>query len=320
MTTCCRLLPGLDHFMDTIAAKKPLTGKSVAGILTKFNNTWIREGVNDPVLPGSVLTPGGYPIEFNFRSDDEGISYTLEPGLPHESIADKLDFIRSVIDDFDAEKNKQAAAFIRQQNHRFGCWISIRHGDDHNLAYKLYYEVTNDTDAYFLKRMADDIPQLPPAVKFKPMLVGVMPNAEGITEYYCKLMHADVNLLHKIFLSAGVSRQLPFVLSCLSWLVSKQHNKLFENLTLGVSFRIVKGQFPTLTLFMHCPQIFTSNAQARTQILSLFRQIGGQAELYEAVSEPLNYLNIAHPVHSVLSIKIKNDKEIACSVGLSPWG
>ena len=320
MVTCCRLLPGLDHFVDVIAAKQPLTGKSVAGILNQLHNSWAGWDIDDAVLPRSVLTPGGYPIEFNFQSHDEAVCYTAEPGLPGDPIARKFKFIKSILAGFDPGENAQAAPFIGQQNQRFGCWISIKHGSHHDFAYKLYYEVTKSTEAYFLKKMGDVIPGLLPAARFKPMLVGVVPNEEGLTEYYCKLAQADASILHKLFLSAGVERQLPFVLSCFSWLVSKQPNRLFENLTLGLSFRMVKRKLPILTLFVHCPQIFSSNARARTQILSLFRQIGGQAMLYEAMSEPLNYLHIAHPVHSVLSIKLKNEKEITCSVGLSPWG
>lgn len=312
------LLPELYPFMDVISEREPITGMAVAGLLDNFSAPWLAARAGDNAFGKSLLTPGGYPVEFNFRSDDQAICYTAEPGLPEDPPSKKLDFIRSLFNDPNRKITNPVALFTGQADQRFGSWVSVRHSG-HELAYKLYHEVTENSAAYFISKLYESIPQLPAEIKFKPMLIGWVPDDEEISEYYFKLLYADQRVLHKLLLIAGMSGQLPFLLSCLSWLFSRQTSKLFENLSLGISFRVAKGKLPSLTFFVHCPQVFTSNALARKQILSLVQQTGGRMDIYEAITARLEQVNVPHPVHSVLSIKLKPDQNISCSVGLSPW-
>lgn len=312
------LLPEIVPFMEVIYEKQPITGNAVAVILDKINSRWMEEQARGVVIKNSLLTPGGFPMEFNFRSDDDAICYTLEPGMAKDSIHSKLQFINSQFNISDIEKYTFINPLCYQQEQRFGCWISARH-DRNALKYKLYLEISRGNEQDFVKNLIRDIPHFPADILIKPMLLGVFPEEHTVAEYYFKLIAPSNSVLHKIFETARVSSQLPFVISCLSWLSSSPPSILFHNLSLGISFQTVKGKVPTLTIFVHCPEIFSSNLIARKQILSFVEQIGGQMEIYEAITEPLQRINIPYPVHSILTIKVKSDKKITCAVGLSPW-
>ncbi|RYY38760.1 MAG: hypothetical protein EOO08_13165 [Chitinophagaceae bacterium] len=308
-------LPELEPLLHEVERQFPAEAAGFVCALSQVSDAWQTARREGRPLPRSLLTPGGYPMEINERSDSRELCWTAEPALPGAPIEAQLPRVLQHTG-INLAADKTLSVFLQQPSPRFGCWMSLRHSVD-GVAGKAYLEAGPQTHPHFLEGLHRIAPTLPESFSFVPMLAGIYPGVAGVSEYYGLLPNPNARSLHILFGACAVRAHLPLALCLLAELASVQTNDLLQRIRLGASLRAQGSKPPALTLFVHAPQIFESNVQARTRILSLALQLGGKLPLYEALSASLVDNAVDAPLHSVVSLKI-GAKGLSCSVGYSP--
>jgi hypothetical protein len=313
------LLPELGPMLESIAEACP-AGAARAGLtLGLLCRPWLKQIRSGLPLHTSLLTPGGYPLEFAFGARSQEISYTAEPGLPQSPLQAKWRFLREVVRDLDLHTHPLLRELVAQPSQRFGCWLGVRHrGDITSL--KVYQEVGPGASDLALRYLRSDVPDLAEAVSLKPTLLGVVPGASGLTEYYCRIRNPNLGVLHKLFAAAGAARQLPCVIDYIAYLAGEQRNRLWDRIELGISYCVSSEPQSTVTLFATANQLFPTERSARARLLGLARQFGIQMPAYDRITRSFEKGDPPHPVHGLVGIKVTRSGRLEWSAGLRPFG
>lgn len=307
----------LDFILNAISEKCPVQAISARHFLVLLCLPWLKQENMGIPMEKSLLTPGGYPIEFAFRTNRNNIGYTAEPGLPMWTVKEKQNFIKEITGKFDFKLFPLFQELTDQSSQHFGCWLSVRHHED-VPDFKIYQEILAQKSDLVLKQMRDDIPDFNNENILEPKLLGIVLGNGGVREYYCKINDPDPGVLHKLFTLAGAAKQLPCVINYLSYLASEERDKLWRRLRLGVSIKISSSGIPKLTLFAHSIQLFSDNLQARQRILGLVRQIGKEMPLYDHVTIGFEENDTQEMAHNLIGINIA-DSGLDFAVGLQPF-
>lgn len=312
------LLPELSSFVKDITTSQPVNATVFRETLEQFCIPWTEQQFSGGYIHHSMLTPSGYPVEFSFRSDTQDICYTAEPGLPQSAPAAKAQFITGLTPQFDFTTGILQQLSV-QAAQRFGNWVSVRHKNGQSV-FKLYQEITPGGYPLFYEQLVTAIPALKEIkTRLRPMLAGFTGSGATIDEFYMRIDRPDISLLRLLFDAAGTGASLSYIRNILSYLTTEEVHSLLGWLHTGISYRAVPGKLPELSLFVHAPQIFSTNAIARKRILGLARQIGGEMPVYEAVTAKLLHKDVPYPLHSIITLKVADTGSITCAAGLSPW-
>jgi hypothetical protein len=284
-------------------------------VLSEFCKPYVEQRKKNISIHNSLLTPSRYPIEVNFRSDDQSLVFTIDPFGVDGVVGSKLAYCCEILDIRDLD-SQLLSILTQQPNQRFGCWVSLRHSP-HGLSYKLYYEITPTLSQFFLSELVEKSPQMKSLCGFVPILGGLSIDLKTISEFYCRIENPSYNKLHLLFVIAKVENQLPCVINYLSWLTSSPHPSFFSSTSIGFSLNY-SNEVPVLTLFVHAAQVFNSNVLARQQLINFSNQIDGDFTAYELLTKELEHHPINNPLHSTISIKVTS-KSLSLSVGISPW-
>ncbi|MCB0609946.1 MAG: hypothetical protein H6562_16190 [Lewinellaceae bacterium] len=307
------LFPGLHPAVAEAGRFRPADARSVREMLTRLSRPWLAAQSAGRPVDNSLLTPNGYPLEFNFSSRSDDICYTAEPGLPDDSPARKRQYIRRFAPDFDPETYPLLKALSVAPDQRYGHWISFRHQYG-MVGCKVYQEVPVSGRPLVRSALGAEFPEFTgPALE--PMLIGVMPGKPGLMEFYYRASAPSPAGLHRLFKAGNASGQLSFALNCLGYLASQPAASVLNRLRLGVSLRAAPGKTPEITLFVHAAQLFPDNRQAAGIILDLAGQLGGQMPLYERLSRQFEE-GPAYPAHGMISLKFDPPGKVEVGVGV----
>lgn len=287
--------------------------------LSLISRSWFERTGNQPQSYKSLLTPGGYPLEFTFSTASRDIRYTSEVGGANWRASAKRRLISEMTGDFDVWNYPLMRNLAAQPDQRFGCWLSVRHRKD-SPDFKVYQEITPRAESKILKRLRRSLPGRWKDDMLEPRLLGVPLPAGETAEYYCRIKTPQPGALHKLFYAAGAAARLQCVINYLVFLAAEEPGKLWNRLRLGISFQISPIEQPVVTLFAHSGQIFSTNRQARERILGFARQIGAEMPLYEQATLPFTKSEPSKMVHGLVGIKISNAKSLECVIGLQPFG
>jgi hypothetical protein len=314
------LLPELGSFLEQIEETCPAAATRAGHILAQLCKPWLAHLSNGQSLQNSLLAPGGYPLDFTFRSGLNDINYTAEPGLPGATTNDKWQFVRELTAGFDPVLHPLVQRLVDQPGQRFGCWLGVRHpGRGNATAFKLYQEVTPAAGDEVFESLCADVPGIDNIPDITPTLLGLAAVDSEIIEYYCKVSNADPGVLHSLFSLAGAAKQLPAVINYLVYLAGEQRSTLWGRLSLGVSFQLAIARPPTVTLFTHAPELFPNDRVARTRILGLARQFGGEMPAYDKLTLAFEQNEIPGMAHNMVGIKVTASGKLECAVGLRPF-
>lgn len=308
------LIPILEAFSETCPASSKLAGRTLATIC----RPWIEQLRLGSPLHTSLLTPGGYPLEFSCRTNSDDIIYTIDPGLPHRSVEKKWEFLRAISDQLDTRSHPLLPVLAAQPSQRFGCWLSIRHRK-YTTHFKIYQEVSPEAGELILRRLGSFVPGSVKADSITPKLLGVVLGENGTTEYYCKVNDPSPGALHGLFAPAGVARRLPSIMDYLAFLAAEQSDELLRRLSIGISFSVSGTKPPSLTLFAHSQQLFPTNRLARSRLLGLARQLGLRMTSYERITEAFDNSEPREMVHGLVGIKIDVEGDLEYTVGIRPF-
>ena len=312
------LLPELDRLLQAISETCPAGAVRAGHMLGVFCRPWLEQIRNGLPLHTSLLTPGGYPLEFAFGTSSRDIRYTAEPGLPQSSVEAKWRFVRELDQDLDPQRHPLLRELIAQPSQRFGCWLSIRHhGDIPSL--KVYQEVGRQASGLVLRHLRCDVPGLEEVTELKPKLLGVVSAAGGLAEYYCEVNDTHLGVLHKLFAAAGVGKHLPCVIDYLAYLAAEQRSKLWDRLRIGISYSVSSAPQPALTLFANACQLFPTDRKARTRLLALARQTGAPMPAYDRITSAFDKTEPRDMVHGLVGLKVAESGRIDCTAGLRPF-
>lgn len=314
--TSARWLPGLVPVADQITRLFPADAYSIQSNLLTYSEAWMQEASAGALVFNSLLTPGGYPLEFAFRSGSYELAYTAEPGLPSHSVAQRWDFVKSITEGFDVQAQPLLAQLSADEDQRFGCWLSTRHRAG-QMAWKVYQEVSPSAAPRVMQHLAK-MPWALDALPLTPLLVGMGVGEAKPSEFYFRLRRADMGILHQALAVSGQATQLQLILSSLSYLANEQVSTLIPRLRLGISYRITADAPPELTLFAHAAQVFKTNLLARHKMLSLAQQLGQPMDLYEAFTEPWAHVSDSPPMHSMLHFKPESPQRLSVGIGWRP--
>ena len=312
------LLPEVDRLFRAISETCPAGGVPAGQMLAIFCRPWLEQIRSGAPLCTSLLTPGGYPLEFAFGTDSRNISYTVEPGPPQSSVEEKWRFVRRIVSDLDPRFHPLLRRLLEQPAQRFGCWLGIRHRGP-SVGLKVYQEITPEGRELVLSYLRHDVPELTEMTGLKPTLLGLTSGTGGPVEYYCRIDDSNLGVLHKFFGAAGVPRHLPCVIDHLAYLAAAQRSKLWDRLHIGISYSVSAGASPALTLFADASQLFPTNVWGRIRLLGLARQLGRQIPVYERITSSFEREEPPRMVHGLVGIKVSHSGHIDCAVGLQPF-
>ena len=315
------LLPELDRLLKAISQTCPAGAVSAGKMLAVLCRPWLQHIRSGRPFHTSLLTPGGYPLEFAFGPDSSEISYTVEPGAPQSSVVDKWRFVHEIahgVGQIHPHPHPLLPELVAQTSQRFGCWLSVRHrGDIPSL--KVYQEVTPQAGESVLRHLKCEVPDLEVVTELRPMLLGVGSAASGLVEYYCKINAPNPGVLHKLFAAAGAARHLPCVIDHLAYLAAEQSSKLWDRLDVGMSYSVSSTTRPTVTLFADASQLFPTDRKARTRMLGLARQTNVQMPVYDRITSQFEKVVPREMVHGLVALKVSESGMIRCGVGLQPF-
>lgn len=312
------LPPEISTLLQTAAETCPASALHAGHILKTLSRTWMAARNNGCIAASSLLTPGGYPLEFTFRSGSGNLCYTADPGLPQASVAEKWRLIRALDGKLDTRIHPLLPLLAAQPAQHFGCWLGVRHQRGAHR-FKVYQEVGPQTSPLILQHLRCAVPGLADAEEISPRLLGVMPGTGGATEYYCKVERPGPAALHRLYAAADRGRLLPCVIDFLAYLAAEPQEKLLERLRIGISYSVAPERPPRITLYAHACQLFGGNRQARLRWLGLVRQIGGEAALYERLTRAFEEDEPPDILHGLAGIGITETGRIECSLGLRPF-
>ncbi len=312
------LPPEVTALLHTATEVCPVSATHAGHILHTICNPWLAFIKSNRQLPASLLTPSGYPLEFTFNSNSSDLVYTAEPGLPDSSCTAKWQFTRRLIGDTDHQLHPLLPYLVAQPAQRFGCWLGVRHREVTHR-FKIYQEVGSLASSLVLHHLNCAVPALGEVIELTPTLLGITPGTNGVTEYYCRVEHPRLAVLHKIYTGSGARMLLPCVMDYLAYLAAEPHEKLFGRLRIGISYNVASDRATRITLFVHACQLFANNGQARTRWLDLIRQLGGQAPIYEKLTRVFEEADSLNMMHGLVGIGINEMGRIECSVGLRPF-
>ena len=314
-----KLLPEIGCVLEAVSESCPAAAAHARRLLRILCRPWLTQIRSGHPLHTSLLTPAGYPLEFAFGARSQEISYAAEPGLPHSPVEAKWRFVREFVRDLDLHIHPLLRELVAQPSQRFGCWLGVRHrGDITSL--KVYQEVGPDASEMVLRHLLAQVPDLTEAASLKPILLGVVPDVSGLSEYYCRIRSANLGVLHRLFAAAGVARQLPCVIDYIAYLAGEQRNRLCDRIEFGISYSVSSEPQPAVTLFANAGQLFPTERSARARLLGLARQLGVQMPAYDKITRSFEKRDPPHPVHGLVGIKVTRSGHLECSAGLRPFG
>ncbi|HMQ59697.1 MAG TPA: hypothetical protein PKE06_03460 [Flavilitoribacter sp.] len=308
------LFPGLHAAVAEAGRFRPSDAASIREMLARLSQPWLSALSTGRPVDDSLLTPNGYPLEFNFSSHSDDVCYTAEPGLPDDSPARKRQYIRRFVPGFDLQDYpllKELSGFTDQ---RFGHWISLRHQSG-KTACKVYQEVSAPARPHVRARMDAIIPELI-GLMLEPMLIGVIPGRPGVMEFYSRMPDPSPSVLHRLLKTGDAAGQTPFATNCLGFLAGQPSATVLKGLRLGVSLRTTPDKTPEITLFAHAAQLFSDNRRAAGSILGLAGQLGGQMPLYERLSRQFEAGPAYYPAHGMISLKFDPPGRVEVGVGV----
>lgn len=312
------LLPELNNTLQVIAEMCPVSAMHAGHMLKILSQPWLASIEKGCLLPASLLTPSGYPVEFTFRTNSSDLVYTTELGMPQDSSEAKWEMIRELIGEFDSPLRPLLQTLIAQPEQRFGCWLGVRHRDTTH-SFKVYQEVVPSASMDVLRYLYQAIPDLPEVAGLAPKLLGVVPEKPGVAEYYFQVKQPNMSILNKLYGAVGVGKLLPSVINYLSYLAGEPREKLLARLRIGMSYHIAPERMPCITLFVHASQIFADNRQARTRWLGFVNQLDRDVPIYEAVTQIFDKTNPTAVLHGLIGIGITETQQIETSIGLCPF-
>lgn len=311
------LLPELLPFIAAIERHQP---REAAAPLRTFLHDCSQ--MIDPAEPGyargSLLTAGGYPVEFGFRCDTADVYVTTETGPARETPRQRLTRAQDYTSAFAFAGHPLLAHLAAAATQRYGSWLSYRSKAGRPV-YKLYQEITPETAPLFWQELVALTGNHTALPRLQPMMVGFAPGEATITEYYLRIPQASPTVLHQLFALAGCAAALPPTLDYLGWLGGLNREQLLGQVRLGVSFQAAPGQPPGITLFAHINQLCPDNSAASTRLLSLARQLGYSMPLYQEIAERLTWHEPDFPVHGIISLKPLPQDKLFFSFGMRPW-
>jgi hypothetical protein len=306
-------LPGLEPVVAAITLRCPADALAIKQSLLLYSRRLMCGASVGVARFNSPLMPGGYPLEFAFRTGIQAICYTGGPGLP-----DCWAFVEEATSGFNAESHPLIYHLSMQPGQRFGCWLSTRHKNSQTHQ-KIYQEVRTEADPVIEDWLASRLNGLNFAM-LAPMLVGMNVVDSEPTEFYFRILDNTPHNLQTLFNVAGKapSSLLPFVLCCLSDLASEQQSTLLPRLRLGVSYRLQGDKPPQITLFAHAAQLFKSNLIARAKIISMARQFDDDFSLYADLTRSTVSAPSAPPLHSMVHFVFGPGRHASFGVGWRP--
>jgi len=287
-------------------------------MLATLCRPWLAQIRNGLPVNTSLLTPGGYPLEFAFRSNSDDVCYTAEPGPPNSSPLEKWAFVRAIRADLDPQLHPLLRELVNQPAQRYGCWLGVRHHGD-AASFKVYQEVTPQASDLVLRHLHREIPGLAQVNRLTPQLLGVSSKG-GLAEFYCKVEYPGLGVMHELFAAAGVSKELPYVTNYLAYLAAEPSSKVLERLRIGISYSVSPVGPPGVTLFAHSTQLFPTNYVARMRLLGFASQTGAHIPLYERATRLFEEIEPPHIMHNLIGIKIVGSGRLEFAVGLRPFG
>lgn len=312
------LPPEISALLQTAAEMCPASALHAGHILGTLSRTWTNATNSGGITAASLLTPGGYPLEFTFRSGSSNLSYTADPGLPQAIVAEKWRLIHALDGKLGIQIHPLLPMLAAQPAQQFGCWLGVRHQRGAHR-FKVYQEVGPQASPRILQHLRGAVPGLADAEEISPSLLGVMPGTGGATEYYCKVERPGPAALHRLYAAIGRGRLLPCVIDSLAYLAAQPQEKLLDRLRIGISYSVAPERPPRVTLYAHACQLFNGNRQTRLRWLGLVRQLGGEAALYEQLTRAFEEDEPPDILHGLVGIGITETGRIECSLGLRPF-
>ncbi len=309
-------LPGLAPVLTETARSHPADTDLLRQMLEKLSMPWLASLSAGRPVGSSLLTPGGYPLEFNFSTGHSNLCYTAEPGLPDDPPAVKWAHIDRLVPGFDRRQHAELDLLVAQSGQRFGCWISFRHLPG-GLAAKIYQEVTTAAAPAIAAILHATLPAIKKA-DLLPLLFGVFPGRKKTVEYYCGIRNSSLGVLQELVNQTGTGWQLPFLRHCLSDLAAESQATIFDRLRLGASFRFDETGQPSLTIFVNAPQLFATNLRARTALLALAGQLNAPMALYERLTAEDATAAAGSFAYSIISFKLEPTGGLEMGFGWHP--
>ncbi|MGH9766235.1 MAG: hypothetical protein ACREAB_02270, partial [Blastocatellia bacterium] len=281
----------------------------------------------------SLLTGGGFPLEFSFSSAGETIRYTAEVAGPEFAEAERVRRAAQLLSRLGkkAPAAEVMALLDRIQSAvplRYGAWIGGRHSREGDR-FKLYAEVpksgATETEGLIhqllgpeplLSRAAQGAPQL--------MMIGHEPESSRLELYFSVegLEPWEVGWLMK---RAGLASREAELLGLIGETYGRSVERRLPGSRLGFSFSVLPdgpdgadGASMIFSIFSYAGSVCGSDQGIRRRLLALAQSRGWDFGSYESLSEPIAGRSVWMTYHTMMTFSVAAEGAPVLHIGLRP--
>jgi hypothetical protein len=281
----------------------------------------IRSSSQSKAWQFSLLTKSGFPLEFTFSSQEEGLRYTVEVASPEVPASERLSRtlkLLAVLDLLplsgvllDRISQVQASGSLT-----WGAWLGVRHrinGD----RYKLYAQLPESAIVDSL--VQDYLGEEPLLDRLIPVAIG-HEFGSSRTEFYFRFDRPGLeyweiaHLLHRFNLGHRGTDLFNLIQE-----IRGDAPPALPAITYGCSIAVSDRDEPAiLSIFTFAGTLLQSDAKIRKQILSIAERRGWNFQNYAALTESIADLKDESLYHNVIAFVIAPQGEPILHISLSP--
>lgn len=292
--------------------------------------------LTDPTDPArwgaSLLTDGGYPLEFTCTTRNDSIRYTLEVAparaQPARRLAQALALVEPLL--MRSLAQEPALALLTQVQAsgglRYGAWLGVRHAA-HDTAYKLYAEVPPGgralAVAYLNARLRRPVGV--PGRAIVPQMIGWYP-ATGELEFYFRVEGLRPWELPALMHPLGLETSYATVFNAFERAHGRPMHQQLPGPVFGCSYTVAAA--PTadaqpdasrlFSFYTFAETLFGPDAYAYRKLGRYFEQGGHAMAYYHALSAPTATHQAPWMHHGMFGVTVGPGTPAVVHVGLRP--
>lgn len=317
--------PRLERFpASVVRALSCLDSPATDTWLSRFLDATVNSVWPDVAWGSSLLTPGGFPLELSFSTNDPTVArYAVEIAGPETPSRDRLGHALRLLRQWEIPRPASPVLPMLQEAHaaspvRWGCWLGGRHrpaGDQ----FKLYVEVPPRLAGTVAERCGGLLGRRPRLLDQlgELRLVGLHAGSSDVELYY-RLGRVERSSAEAFFKAEGLGDGAAGVLGLLERTVGREAPVDLPGANLCASVTISADGPKSVSLIAHCVGLLGLDAACRQRVLNLAADLGLVLGSYEQLSRPLEGTPAAERHHTTIAFSSGLDGPPHLAIGLRP--
>lgn len=316
--------PGLPGAIAEALAQYARTQPVSAAVVAETLPIILADVLSDDAWHYSPLTGDGFPLEFNFSSASDALTYTTEVAGPSVDPLQRLALIDVLLERLGARPAPHLmTALSGMQTHgklRFGAWLRVRLVETEPVA-KIYAETpesaAGDAQSPLLEVLGVRS-LLPGASAPRVRMIGYDVDS-GALEFYFRQRNLEPWQLERLCQIAGFGERFAELAETIGMAAGRPLGSGMPGTQTGFSMTLDNHNRPVrFAAFFFARSLFGGDARIRRSLLRLAQNAGSDLGAYSMVSAPLANRDHAQTLHGMVGFSVATHGPVHLGVGLRP--